>query len=153
VVRRGQRGLLHLRRPRRPLPPRDHGAFGAEAVNVAVQRRQPDSQLNWTERLIRRRRECPEIGHGDWAVLDVEAPGVLVHRCDWDGSTVVFVHDLAGAAATVALELELPEDADALADLFSDAVIELDAGRATLHLGPYDQRWFRVRRRGRRLPP
>ena len=25
--------------------------------------------LNWMERLVRRRRECPELGWGDWAVL------------------------------------------------------------------------------------
>jgi hypothetical protein len=42
----------------RPLCP------GYEKVNVADQRRDQDSLLNWMERLIRRRRECPEIGWG-----------------------------------------------------------------------------------------
>ena len=32
--------------------------------------RDPNSLLNWTERMIRARKECPEIGWGDWKVLD-----------------------------------------------------------------------------------
>ena len=36
--------------------------YGYAQVNVADQRRDPNSLLNWTERLIRTRKECPEIG-------------------------------------------------------------------------------------------
>jgi maltose alpha-D-glucosyltransferase/alpha-amylase len=35
--------------------------YGYAKVNVADQRRDPHSLLNWTERMIRMRRECPEI--------------------------------------------------------------------------------------------
>ena len=45
----------------RPLP---DGDFGPMGVNVADQRRDPNSTLNWFERLIRRRRETPEFGWG-----------------------------------------------------------------------------------------
>ena len=45
------------------------GAYGFEHVNVAEQRRDPDSLLNWTERMIRMRKEVPEIGWGDFALL------------------------------------------------------------------------------------
>jgi maltose alpha-D-glucosyltransferase/alpha-amylase len=47
--------------------------------------------------------------------------------------------------------VELPvDDGDALVDLLNDAEHELPA---TLSLEPFDARWFRVRRPGRRLPP
>src|SRR4029078_13284973 len=36
--------------------------WGPDRVNVAAQRRDPGSLLNWMERLVRRRRECPELG-------------------------------------------------------------------------------------------
>jgi maltose alpha-D-glucosyltransferase/alpha-amylase len=36
--------------------------YGYRAVNAADQRRKPDSLLNWTERRIRMRRECPTAG-------------------------------------------------------------------------------------------
>ena len=123
------------------------GAFGPEHVNATVLRRDPDSLLNWFERLIRRRRECPEIGFGTLTVLDTDAPNVLAHRCDWQGSTVVAVHELAGRPVEVRLDVD---DCEALVDLFSDAEHPLPA---TLQLPRYGARWYRVRREGQRLPP
>jgi maltose alpha-D-glucosyltransferase/alpha-amylase len=130
--------------PRRPMV---EGAFGPERVNVKDQRRDPGSLLNWFERLIRRRRECPELGFGALTVLDVGSDAVFAHRVDWDDATIVCVHELAGKPVTV----ELPvEDGEALVDLFEHADCELPA---TLQLEPYAARWFRVARHGRRLPP
>ena len=124
--------------------------FSPEQVNVARQRRDENSLLNWFERLIRRRRECPEIGFGTLTILETpEAKGVLAHRCDWEDATVVAVHDLGGKAATVTLEI----DGEALVDLLGDAVHEIEEGHVKLRLEPYAHEWFRVRRRGRRLPP
>ena len=37
----------------------DKGPYGYEHVNVAKQRRDPNSMLNWTERIIRMRKEVP----------------------------------------------------------------------------------------------
>ena len=114
--------------------------FGPEHVNVAAQRRDPDSLLNWFERLIRRRRECPELGFGTLELLDDGAPSVLAHRCDWDGSTIVAVHELAGREAEVALPVE---DGEAL-------VRPLRRRRARAardaRAPPYAAHWFRVRR-------
>src|SRR4051812_1155805 len=41
---------------------------------VAAQRRDPESLMMWMERLIRRRRECPELGWGRVTVLDSGDP-------------------------------------------------------------------------------
>ncbi len=131
-------------RLRRPLP---RGEFGPEHVNVATQRRDPDSLLSWFERLVRRRRECPELGFGTLELLETGAPSVFAHRCDWDGATIVAVHELAGREAEVTLPVE---DGEALVDLFADAEHPLPA---TLSLPPYAAHWFRVRRKGVRMPP
>ena len=132
----------------------DGERFGPAAVNVARQRREDGSLLNWFERLIRRRRECPELGFGSLEILDAGEPSVFAHRCDWDGSTIVAVHELGGTAVTVALTtLDEPADAEALVDLFSDEEHALEDGRVELELEPHGFRWLRVRRAGRRLPP
>ena len=136
---------------RRPVV--DDERFGPAAVNVARQRRDDGSLLNWFERLITRRRECPEIGFGSLEILDAGAPSVLAHRCDWDGSTIVAVHELGGSAVTVALSLDGPDGAEALVDLFSDEEHALDEGRVELELEPHAYRWMRVRRAGARMPP
>jgi trehalose synthase len=131
-------------RLRRPLA---RGEFGPEHVNVAAQRRDPDSLLSWFERLVRRRRECPELGFGTLELLETGTPSVFAHRCDWDGATIVAVHELAGREAEVTLPVE---DGEALVDLFADAEHPLPA---TLSLAPYAAHWFRVRRKGVRMPP
>jgi glycosidase len=128
----------------------EDGPFGFGEVNVAQQRRDPDSLMNWMERLIRRRRECPELGWGEWSLLDAGDPAVFVQRSDWDGSTVVAVHNLAGREARARVDLD--EDG-ALVDLFGDEDHELERGAVTLVLPPHGFHWFRVRRPGERLPP
>jgi trehalose synthase len=125
------------------------GPFGFREVNVAAQRRDAHSFLNWMERLIRRRRECPELGWGDWTLLPQADRGVFAHRADWDGSTVVAVHNL-GARATEA-ELAL-DGGDTLVDLFGPDELAVD-GTVRLALEPHDHRWFRLRRPGQRIAP
>src|SRR5262249_57648827 len=51
----------------------DDGTFGYQRVNVADQRREHNSLLNWTERMIRMRRECPEVSCGDFEVISTSA--------------------------------------------------------------------------------
>jgi maltose alpha-D-glucosyltransferase/alpha-amylase len=123
------------------------GPFGPERVNVAAQRRDPHSLLNWFERLIRRRRECPEIGFGEMTILDLDTDAVFAHRCDWGDATIVAVHELAGRPATVSLPVG---DGESLVDLFG---ADEHALPATLELDPYAAHWYRVRRPGLRLPP
>ena len=119
---------------------------GPSASTSPTQRRDPGSLLNWFERLIRRRRECPELGFGTLTVLDTPDT-VLAHRCDWEGATVVAVHELAGKPITLSLEID---DGVELVDLFESGTHPLPA---TLDLEPYAARWFRIRRDGIRLPP
>jgi trehalose synthase len=141
-------GFTTASEPCRPLV--EDGPFSFREVNAAAQRRNPDSLLNWMERLIRRRRECPELGWGEWALLDPGDKAVFAHRCDWEDSCVVAVHNLAARDASAHLVLG---GEGALVDLFHDEDHDLEAGEITLELPPYAARWFRVRRPGRRLPP
>ena len=130
-------------------PPLADGPFGYGKVNVAAQRRDPGSFLNWFERLIRRRRECPELGWGEWAVLEQPAPAVFAHRVDWGDATMAAVHNLSARAVEV--ELDLAADG-VLVDQFGFDEHEL-SGALRLPLEPYDHRWFRLRRPGQRIAP
>jgi len=143
-----QAGFTTAEEAARPLV--ENGPFGYRELNVTRQRRDPDSLLNWMERLIRRRRECPELGWGKPALLESGDAAVFAQRSDWEGYTVVAVHNLAGRDARA--QLELGEDGS-LVDLFRDEEHDLNDGAISLELSPYDARWYRVRRPGRRLPP
>src|SRR6266567_672537 len=70
-------------RARPKVPVVQDGDFGYPRVNVAEQRRDPHSLLNWMERLIRGRKETPELGWGRCRVLPTSDPAVLALRCEW----------------------------------------------------------------------
>jgi maltose alpha-D-glucosyltransferase/alpha-amylase len=136
------RGFTTAGEPSRPLAPGD--------AEVAAQRRDPDSLLTWMELLIRRRRECPELGFGEMTILDTGDPAVLAHRADWDESTILVAHSFTGEPRSVELEIG---EADSVVDLFGSDELKPRRGRVTVELGRYGHRWFRVRRRGQRVAP
>ncbi|HXU81114.1 MAG TPA: alpha-amylase family protein, partial [Polyangia bacterium] len=71
------------------------GPFGYQRVNVAEQRRQPDSLLNCTERLIRMRKECPELGWGECQLLPTGTKQVLATLSTWRKNSVLAVHNFS----------------------------------------------------------
>ena len=134
--------------------PVTEGEYGPLAVNVTQQRRDAGSLLNWFERLVRRRRETPELGLGAWSVIATPVPAVLAHRCDWDGSTVVAVHNFSAEPCRLDVPLDGVDDAVGAVELL-DGVPETELDEPVLHLelGGYGYRWFRVRREGQRRTP
>ena len=125
------------------------GDFGPENVNVADQRRDPDSLLTWMERVIRRRRETPEFGWGKHKVLDAGDDSVLVHRSEWSGAIALAMHNFSATRSKVRLavsDLKLPRGRENhLVDLLADRKPPALDG-ATLEFGieGYGHRWFRV---------
>src|SRR5438067_5293649 len=77
------------------IPVISSGPYGFEHINAAIERRHPDSQLNWTERIIRMREEVPEVGWGDFTVIRCSEPSILIMRYDWRNNSVLFVHNFA----------------------------------------------------------
>jgi maltose alpha-D-glucosyltransferase/alpha-amylase len=128
------------------LPVISGGAFGFEHVNVASQRRDPDSLLNWMERVIRMRKELPEIGWGDFEVLPDGSPGVLTMRYGWRNNTVLFIHNLRETPYEFRLEAgQCGRNGGSLINLLSeDHSTAGDDGHHTILLESYGYRWFRV---------
>jgi maltose alpha-D-glucosyltransferase/alpha-amylase len=141
-------GFTTADRPFRPL------ADDPGDVNVARQRRDPDALVNWMERLIRRRKECPELGWGVCTLLDADVASVLAHRSDWEDSTIVAVHNLGGRRVRTAFVVEDAGEDAVLVDLFGDDDRRVgDGGRVKLELPRYGARWYRLRRAGQRIAP
>jgi maltose alpha-D-glucosyltransferase/alpha-amylase len=124
----------------------DQGPYGFEHVNVAKQRRDPNSMLNWTERIIRMRKEVPEIGWGDFKVISARDPAVLILRYDWRNNSVLFVHNLDDKPREIAFAVGLPGDAGKhLVNLLTEDHNQADGrGRHKLLLEAYGYRWYRV---------
>jgi maltose alpha-D-glucosyltransferase/alpha-amylase len=122
----------------------DDDEHGYRRVNVAGQRRDPSSLLNWTERRVRARKELPEIGWGECTVLDVDAPSVLVLRYVWRNMALVTVHNFSNQAQTVRFDVGTP-DGGLICDLFDEQHSRAAAsGHHQLKLEPYGHKWYRV---------
>jgi maltose alpha-D-glucosyltransferase/alpha-amylase len=124
----------------------DNGPYGYEHVNAAKQRRDPNSMLNWTERIVRMRKEVPEIGWGDFKVIEARDPAVLVIRYDWRNNSVLLVHNLDEKPREVSFAVGLPGEAGKLlVNLLSEDHSHADKrGKHTLVLEAYAYRWYRV---------
>jgi maltose alpha-D-glucosyltransferase/alpha-amylase len=121
-------------------PAIDTGPYSYEAVNVDAQRRESGSLLRLITELIRVRKQCPEVGRGDWRVLGTRNRAVLAleHRAHRRG--VVCVHNLGGEA----VEVELVVDEPRLESLLGPETSRATSGRHRLRLEPYGYAWFRT---------
>jgi maltose alpha-D-glucosyltransferase/alpha-amylase len=118
--------------------------YGYTRVNVETQRRDPHSLLNWMERKIRMRKECPEVSWGEHRIVDVKAPPVLGLRYDWRGHTLFVVHNFSGKSQALDVDVE-----DAGGPVLVDLLATNDnraneRGRHLIPLGPYGYRWYRA---------
>ena len=127
------------------------GGFSPEHVNVAQQRRDPDSLLTFMSLLVRRYRECPEMGWAPVKVLDQPHPAVLALCSSVDEATVVTLHNLGAEPVTVPLALEGLDADHRLVDLLRDGEVGLDErGRCEVVLEGYGYRWLRAAGEGTR---
>jgi glycosidase len=112
---------------------------------VAEQRRDRDSLLVWMQRLIRCRRENPEFGWGAVTLLETKAPTLFAHKCDWEGSAVVAVHNLAGKSAKSTLDLG--EDVAGAVDLLEAREHTVsETGQLDVDLGAYGYLWLKLQK-------
>jgi maltose alpha-D-glucosyltransferase / alpha-amylase len=125
------------------------GPYGFEHINVAIQRRDPESLLNWTERIIRMRKEVPEVGWGDFGVVPTENDAILVMRYSWRNNWVLFVHNFDAKPQEISFAVGLPDDqaekGRQLINLLSEDHSHADKdGRHQLVIEGYGYRWYRV---------
>ena len=137
-------GFTAAKKPNEPVI--SDGPYGYKRLNVAEQRRDPGSFLNWLERMVRMRKEVPEIGWGDFDVVPLEDPAVLVLRYHWRNNGVIFLHNLAADAREVRFKAEDAEGLEVLlVNLLSHDHSRGDRrGLHTVVLEPYGYRWFRI---------
>jgi maltose alpha-D-glucosyltransferase/alpha-amylase len=126
------------------LPVISQGPYGFEHVNVAAQKRDPNSLMDWTERTIRMRKEVPEIGWGDFSIIPTGQPEVLAIRYDWRNNSVLFVHNLSAVPTEVEFGSAAKVEGQLVNLLASDHSTPDASGKHCILLEPYGYRWFRV---------
>jgi glycosidase len=127
------------------------GGFSPDHVNVADQRKDPDSLLNFFRLLTTRYRACPELGWGQLEIIEQPHTQVLTHRLSWDDASLVAIHNLGPDAVTVPFTLpDVSPDCE-LVDLLQTAVTTPGkGGECEIQLDGYGYRWLRVMHPGDR---
>jgi maltose alpha-D-glucosyltransferase/alpha-amylase len=128
-------------------PPIDDPAYGYQRVNVAAQRVEPGSLLNWTRRAIRVRKAHPLFGRGDFRFLLPENSHVLAYLRSYQGQAALVVGNLTDAPQVAMLDLaeyagSIPADL-----LSSERLPAITAGPYTLTLPPFGYRWLMLERK------
>jgi maltose alpha-D-glucosyltransferase / alpha-amylase len=122
----------------------DDPVYGFGVRNVADQRRDKDSLLNWTERIIRMRKECPEISWGNFEVLRTNVPEVLALRYDWRDTSLITMHNFGTGRQRVQLKPGCAHG-DVLVELFDGHHSQTqNDGMHRIALPGYGWRWYRV---------
>jgi maltose alpha-D-glucosyltransferase/alpha-amylase len=127
-----------------PRPLVAEGPFAYPRVNVRDQTGDPDSLLQWTQRMVRLRRTCPEIGWGAWSALKARHPAVLALVCEWHDGVVLTVHNLSGETCEAALDLSRWAGRPRLDLLHRDAHGVVEEAPLAVALEPFGYRWFRI---------
>jgi maltose alpha-D-glucosyltransferase/alpha-amylase len=120
------------------------GPYGYCTVNVADQRHEPGSLYSWVADAIRVRRECPELGWGEWRTLKLGDPRVLAIETHWRDGRMVTLHNLSAEPATVSL----PSDLDPQAQVKEVLQVLGDGAPSAIGreiaLDGYGFRWLRL---------
>ncbi|MHA3773700.1 alpha-amylase family protein [Verrucomicrobiota bacterium sgz303538] len=120
------------------------GPYSCEKVNVEIQRRDQNSLFNWTARMIRLRKECPEIGWGKWTILKTGTPNVLAIRYDWRGNSLVILHNFDEHPHEVKIKSGV-EGGELLVNLLvNDQSTAKADGTHHITIEAFGYRWYRV---------
>jgi maltose alpha-D-glucosyltransferase / alpha-amylase len=131
------------------LPVINEGPYGFNHINAAIQRRHPESLLNWTERIIRMRKEVPEIGWGDFEIIPNKEASILITRFDWRNNSVLFIHNFDSEPREISFATGSKRRAGGpgqlLISLLSDDHSRADnKDKHRLVIEGYGYRWYRV---------
>ena len=118
--------------------------YGYQSINVEAQQRTPSSLLNWMKRLIEVRRKTRVFGRGTLHFLRPANESVLAHVREHEGEILVAVHNLAGSAQPVELDLRAWRGytpVEMLGDTRFPTIGDLPY---FISLAPYGYYWFRL---------
>ena len=115
--------------------------FDYKAVNVEKQMSQKNSLLEWTMRMVRLRKSCPEISYGDWEIVDVASDNVLAMRYRWNGKNLIVIHNFSPEEARINVGDVLKQQE--VKNLLLDEA-EFETLPDDLQLTGYDYRWYQL---------
>jgi maltose alpha-D-glucosyltransferase/alpha-amylase len=120
------------------------GPYGYKAINVADEQNDPQSLLNWTIKMVKLRKDCPEIGYGAWEILNTDSDNILAIRYIWNTRELVIVHNFGNEEAEAKFSSKQSRYKN-VRDIITGQTIELtNDGSYTVKLNGYGYSWLRI---------
>lgn len=117
--------------------------YSYRRVNVAAQEEDPDSLLNWMKQLIKVRKRYKALGRGTFSILEPENHAILPFLHQYEGQTVVALHNLSSEEQSV--QLDLADFAGkTLKDCFNGKCLGTASEATCLKLSAYGYRWLEL---------
>jgi len=128
------------------LPAISDSVYGYQGINVEAQRQSPHSLLQWMRQMITVRKKHPAFGRGTVVFLRPRTDKVLAYLREYLGESLLLVHNLAGSAQAVELDLAAFQGAVPI-ELFGDSKFPtVGTLPYALSLAPYGFYWFKLQR-------
>jgi maltose alpha-D-glucosyltransferase / alpha-amylase len=118
--------------------------YGYQAINVEAQLRTPSSLLHWMKRLIAARKKTRVFGRGTLRFLRCPNDTILAHVREFEGETVLAVHNFSGAAQPVELDLRKWTGHTPVELLGETRFPPVRSEPYFVSMAPYGYYWFRL---------
>ena len=118
--------------------------YGYQKINVAAQRKNPDSLLNRMRELLHIRKEHPAFGRGELHLLTSGPEQVLAYLRTTTGETLLILNNLSPELQTVPVALRDYAGGKLVDLLTGEASVTLTEEPYTIKLAGYGYRWFRI---------
>lgn len=115
-----------------------------QAVNVAVQQKNPQSLLNWMKQLIALRKQSQAFSRGSLEILQPTNHRVLAFLRRWEGETVLVVANLSRFVQSVNLDLGAFRGCEPIEMFGGSALPPIGSDPYFITLGPHGFYWFQL---------
>ena len=118
------------------------GAFGYHNVNVDAEEKDASSLLNWMIKMIHLRKNIPAISFGNWNFIKTNNEHVIAIHYDWNGSSIITIHNLSNDAQQT--ELNFEDNVDEIKSMLNNNQQKADRNKIKLQLQGYGYDWYKI---------
>ncbi|MBV9961921.1 MAG: trehalose synthase, partial [Parafilimonas sp.] len=119
------------------------GVFGYHNINVEAEQKDSASLLNWMIKMIHLRKSLPEITWGNWNCIKTKNKHVIAMRYDWNGKSIITMHNLSKDAQQV--ELNLKGNAINLQSLLNNDSKKITNNIIQFSVDGYNYNWWKLK--------
>ncbi len=121
------------------------GEYGYDRVNVEEEEGDSNSLLEKITWLARIRKDCPEIGLGQWTIPDSTEKSLLILRYDYEGNAVLTVHNFDAKPRRFNFVDAIRPDEEAK-DLLTGRRIAAGQKKEMVNIPGFGYKWYRLKR-------